>query len=68
MRFNHKKPLMALVMLIAALALAVGISACGGGSSSSSSEYSVWKSPSTPARTQNFEPSIERVCALIMRP
>jgi osmoprotectant transport system substrate-binding protein len=37
-RFNHKKPLMALVMLIAALALAVGISACGGGSSSSSSE------------------------------
>ncbi len=38
MRFNHKKPLMALVMLIAALALAVGISACGGGSSSTSSE------------------------------
>jgi osmoprotectant transport system substrate-binding protein len=37
-RFNHKKPLMALVMLIAALALAVGISACGGGSSSSSTE------------------------------
>jgi osmoprotectant transport system substrate-binding protein len=37
-RFNHKKPLMALAMLIAALALAVGISACGGGSSSSSSE------------------------------
>jgi len=37
-RFNHKKPLMALVMLIAALALALGISACGGGSSSSSSE------------------------------
>ncbi len=38
MRFNHKKPLMALVMLIAALSLAVAISACGGGSSSSSSE------------------------------
>ena len=38
MRFNQKKPLMALVMLIAALALAVGVSACGGGSSSSSSE------------------------------
>jgi osmoprotectant transport system substrate-binding protein len=37
-RFNHKKPLMALVMLIAALALAVTVSACGGGSSSSSSE------------------------------
>jgi osmoprotectant transport system substrate-binding protein len=36
-RFNQYKPLMALVMLIAALALAVGISACGGGSSSSSS-------------------------------
>ncbi len=38
MRFNHKKPLMALVMLIAALALAVTVSACGGGSSSSSTE------------------------------
>ena len=38
MRFNHKRPLMALAMLIAALALAVGISACGGGSSSSSTE------------------------------
>jgi osmoprotectant transport system substrate-binding protein len=37
-RFNNKKPLMALVMLIAALALAVTVSACGGGSSSSSSE------------------------------
>jgi osmoprotectant transport system substrate-binding protein len=37
-RFNHKKPLMALAMLVAALSLAVGISACGGGSSSSSSE------------------------------
>jgi osmoprotectant transport system substrate-binding protein len=35
-RFNHKKPLMALVMLIAALALAVGISACGGGSDTTS--------------------------------
>ncbi len=38
MRFNHKKPLMALAMLVAALSLAVGISACGGGSSSSSTE------------------------------
>jgi osmoprotectant transport system substrate-binding protein len=37
-RFNNYRPLMALAMLIAALALAVGISACGGGSSSSSSE------------------------------
>jgi osmoprotectant transport system substrate-binding protein len=36
-RFNNHKPLMGLAMLIAALALAVGISACGGGSSSSSS-------------------------------
>jgi osmoprotectant transport system substrate-binding protein len=44
-RFNHKKPLMALVMLIAALALAVGISACGGGSSSSSSESTEAESP-----------------------
>lgn len=47
MRFNHKKPLMALVMLIAALALAVGISACGGGSSSSSSESTEAESPAT---------------------
>jgi osmoprotectant transport system substrate-binding protein len=37
-RFNHKRPLMALAMLVAALSLAVAISACGGGSSSSSSE------------------------------
>lgn len=36
MRFNHYKPLMALAMLIAALALAVGISACGGGSDTTS--------------------------------
>jgi osmoprotectant transport system substrate-binding protein len=36
MRFNNHKPLMALAMLIAALALAVGISACGGGSSTTS--------------------------------
>jgi osmoprotectant transport system substrate-binding protein len=36
---------MALVMLIAALALAVGISACGGGSSSSSSESTEAESP-----------------------
>ena len=35
-RFNNHRPLMALAMLIAALSLAVGISACGGGSSSSS--------------------------------
>jgi osmoprotectant transport system substrate-binding protein len=39
-RFNHKKPLMALAMLVTALSLAVGISACGGGSSSSSSTES----------------------------
>src|SRR6201991_2154459 len=36
---------MALVMLIAALALAVGISACGGGSSSSSSESTEAETP-----------------------
>jgi osmoprotectant transport system substrate-binding protein len=51
-RFNHKKPLMALVMLIAALALAVGISACGGGSSSSSTE-------STEAETTTAEETTE---------
>jgi hypothetical protein len=37
-RFNNHKPLMALAMLIAALALAVGISACGGGDSSTMAE------------------------------
>ncbi|MBS1677272.1 MAG: hypothetical protein JST08_07795 [Actinobacteria bacterium] len=36
MRFNNYKPLMALAMLIAALSLAVGISACGGGSDTTS--------------------------------
>ena len=45
MRFNHKRPLMALMMLIAALTLAVGISACGGGSSSSSSESTEAEAP-----------------------
>jgi osmoprotectant transport system substrate-binding protein len=50
-RFNHKRPLMALVMLIAALALAVGISACGGGSSSSSSE-STEAETTAPAETE----------------
>lgn len=49
MRFNQKKPLMALVMLIAALALAVGISACGGGSSSSSSEATEAEETTAPA-------------------
>lgn len=51
MRFNHKKPLMALVMLIAALALAVGISACGGGSSSTSKESTEAES-TEPAETE----------------
>jgi osmoprotectant transport system substrate-binding protein len=46
-RFNHKKPLMALVMLIAALSLAVAVSACGGGSSSSSSESTEAEAPAT---------------------
>jgi osmoprotectant transport system substrate-binding protein len=56
-RFNHKKPLMALVMLIAALALAVGISACGGGSSSSSSESTEAETPATEETTE--EPAEE---------
>jgi osmoprotectant transport system substrate-binding protein len=56
-RFNQKKPLMALVMLIAALALAVGISACGGGSSSSSSESTEAESPATEETTE--EPTEE---------
>ena len=51
MRFNQKKPLMALVMLIAALALAVGISACGGGSSSSSSESTEAEETTAPEET-----------------
>jgi osmoprotectant transport system substrate-binding protein len=51
-RFNHKRPLMALAMLVAALSLAVGISACGGGSSSSSSE-------STEAETTTSEETNE---------
>jgi osmoprotectant transport system substrate-binding protein len=42
---------MALVMLIAALALAVGISACGGGSSSSSSESTEAEPAETEAET-----------------
>jgi osmoprotectant transport system substrate-binding protein len=46
-RFNQKKPLMALVMLIAALSLAVAVSACGGGSSSSSSESAEAEAPAT---------------------
>jgi osmoprotectant transport system substrate-binding protein len=37
-RFNKTRPLTALAMLVAALALAVGFSACGGGGSSSSEE------------------------------
>lgn len=49
MRFNHKKPLMALVMLIAALALAVGIAACGGSSSSSSASTEAESSEATGA-------------------
>jgi osmoprotectant transport system substrate-binding protein len=57
-RFNHKKPLMALVMLIAALALAVGISACGGGSSSSSSE-STEAEPAPSEETTEEEPAAE---------
>jgi len=50
-RFNQKKPLMALVMLIAALALAVGVSACGGGDSSSSSESTEAEETTAPEET-----------------
>jgi osmoprotectant transport system substrate-binding protein len=50
-RFNHKKPLMALVMLIAALSLAVLVSACGGGSSSSSSESTEAEAPAEETET-----------------
>jgi osmoprotectant transport system substrate-binding protein len=57
-RFNHKKPLMALVMLIAALALAAGVSACGGGSSSSSSE-STEAEPAETEETTEEEPAEE---------
>jgi osmoprotectant transport system substrate-binding protein len=42
---------MALVMLIAALALAVGVSACGGGSSSSSSESTEAEEATAPEET-----------------
>ena len=38
MRFNKTRPLTALAMLVAALALAVGFAACGGGSDSTSAE------------------------------
>jgi glycine betaine/choline ABC-type transport system substrate-binding protein len=48
---------MALVMLIAALALAVGISACGGGSSSSSSETT--EAETTPAEETAPEETTE---------
>jgi osmoprotectant transport system substrate-binding protein len=56
-RFNHKKPLMALVMLIAALSLAVFVSACGGGSSSSSSESTEAEAPAEETETTEEEPA-----------
>ena len=61
MRFNHKKPLMALVMLIAALALAVGISACGGGSDTTSAESTEAEStePAETEETTEEEPAEE---------
>lgn len=58
MRFNHKRPLMALAMLVAALSLAVGISACGGGFSSSSSE-STEAEPAPAEETETPEPAEE---------
>jgi osmoprotectant transport system substrate-binding protein len=54
-RFNNYRPLMALAMLIAALALAVGISACGGGSSSSSSSESTESEETAPAGEETTE-------------
>jgi osmoprotectant transport system substrate-binding protein len=48
-RFKHKRRLMTLAILAAALSLAVGISACGGGSSSSSSEATEAESTEPPA-------------------
>jgi osmoprotectant transport system substrate-binding protein len=56
-RFNQKKPLMALVMLIAALSLAVFVSACGGGSSSSSSESTEAEAPAEETETTEEEPA-----------
>jgi osmoprotectant transport system substrate-binding protein len=60
-RFNQKRPLMALAMLIAALALAVGISACGGGSSSSSesTESTEAEGPAEEGETGEEEPAGE---------
>jgi osmoprotectant transport system substrate-binding protein len=46
---------MALVMLIVALALAVGISACGGGSSSSSSETTEAEETTAPEESETTE-------------
>jgi osmoprotectant transport system substrate-binding protein len=72
-RFNNKKPLMALVMLIAALSLAVVVSACGGGSSSSSSESTEAEAPAAeenegeetgeeePAETEEAEGGAEAI-------
>ena len=58
MRFNHYKPLMALAMLIAALALAVGISACGGGDSTTTAESTEAETPAT-EETNEEEPAGE---------
>jgi osmoprotectant transport system substrate-binding protein len=57
-RFNKSKPLMALAMLVAALALAVGVSACGG-SSSSSSESSETTEAETTEATEETTPEGE---------
>jgi len=56
-RFNNHKPLMALAMLIAALALAVGISACGGGDSSTAKESTEAEESTAPE--ENAEESEE---------
>src|ERR1700709_78746 len=51
---------MALVMLIAALSLAVFVSACGGGSSSSSSESTEAEAPAQENETTKKEPDEEK--------
>ncbi len=55
MRFSKTKPLMALAMLIAAMALAVGISACGGSGSSSSEGTEAESAESEPAASEEGE-------------
>lgn len=68
MRFNKTKPLMALAMLVAALALAVGISACGGGSSSSSSESTATETTESTGAEETGEESSGKAAAITSNP